>query len=411
MHDVMAEFHDGPHATPPPAVEGPVFLGIKNISDAGALDLRSIRHIAEEDFVKWTRRVVPQEGDVVFTYEATLHRYALIPKGFRGCLGRRVALIRPDRNVVIPRFLHFAMLGPAWRATVTDRIISGATVDRVPLVDFPAFPIRLPGMRTQQAVLEVLAAMDDLIGNNQRRLQILEDMVRSTYREWFVHFRFPRHESAVFVDSPIGSIPEGWQVATAADVLIVNPRVKVDAQAEHPFITMADLREHSLICLPSDVRRGNSGSKFQNGDTLFARITPCLENGKTGLVQCLEPSQVGRGSTEFVVLRGRVVGPAFTYCLARSEDFRANAIQSMSGASGRQRVRNECFGSYRFAVPPAELVGHFEEIATPLLKSVHALTLEAAQLASLRDFVLPKLVTGQIDVSSDLESMVENSVA
>ncbi len=118
MRDLMVEFHDGPHATPAPAAAGPVYLGIKNITDAGLLDLSDTRHIAEEDFARWTRRVTPRPGDIVFTYEATLHRYALIPDGFRGCLGRRLALIRPDHALVIPRFLHFLMLGPAWRETV-----------------------------------------------------------------------------------------------------------------------------------------------------------------------------------------------------------------------------------------------------------------------------------------------------
>jgi type I restriction enzyme S subunit len=80
--------YDGPHATPKPSGEGPIFLGIGNITEDGRLDLTDIRH-AEEDFGNWTKRVVPQAGDIVFTYEATLNRYALIPEGFRGCLGRR----------------------------------------------------------------------------------------------------------------------------------------------------------------------------------------------------------------------------------------------------------------------------------------------------------------------------------
>lgn len=80
---LMAEFHDGPYATPRPASSGPIFLGIKNISVDGRLDLADIRHIDESDFARWTRRVTPEPDDVVFTYEATLHRYALIPEGFR----------------------------------------------------------------------------------------------------------------------------------------------------------------------------------------------------------------------------------------------------------------------------------------------------------------------------------------
>ena len=92
--------YDGPHATPAEADEGPIFLGIKNITEDGRLDFSEIRHVSEQEYPRWTKRVIPKAGDLVFTYEATLHRYALIPDGFRGCLGRRVALVRPNPELV-----------------------------------------------------------------------------------------------------------------------------------------------------------------------------------------------------------------------------------------------------------------------------------------------------------------------
>src|SRR5437016_6189325 len=100
---IYCALYDGPHATPKPSHEGPIFLGIGNLTDDGHLNLTEIRHIAEEDFPKWTKRVTPLPGDIVFTYEATLNRYAIIPKGFRGCLGRRLALIRPNKERVDTR--------------------------------------------------------------------------------------------------------------------------------------------------------------------------------------------------------------------------------------------------------------------------------------------------------------------
>jgi type I restriction enzyme S subunit len=412
MREVMEEFHDGPHATPPPAADGAIYLGIKNITDAGALDLGEVRYIAADDLPTWTRRVTPEEGDVVFTYEATLHRYAVIPNGFHGCLGRRLALIRPDRNVVLPRFLHFAMLGSRWRETVNDRIISGATVDRIPIASFPDFPIDVPDIETQQSIVNVLGAIDDLVENNRRRIELLEQMAQESYREWFVRFRYPGHGGAA-VSSTGGSVvrggpPGGWEIIPVSELLEINPRVQLDRTAEVPFITMGDLSGRSLVCFPSDSRAGSSGSRYQNGDTLLARITPCLENGKTGFVQGL-PGDVGRGSTEFIVLRGRRVGPAFTYLLARAADFRANAIKSMSGASGRQRVRNECFDSFWVAAPPTTIAERFERLVEPMLKMAYTLARQNRTLAGQRDLLLPKLITGQIDVSRlDLDGVLES---
>ena len=150
IKDFVIGIYDGPHATPKETNEGPIFLGIQNVSSWGTLDFSEIRHISEQDYPKWTRRIVPQENDIVFSYEATLHRYALIPKNFYGCLGRRMALIRPNPDRVHPRFLHYYFLTPVWRAVVESNIISGATVDRIPLIRFPDFEVCLPKIIEQK---------------------------------------------------------------------------------------------------------------------------------------------------------------------------------------------------------------------------------------------------------------------
>lgn len=149
------DLFDGPHATPPPASDGPIFLGIKNITEAGQLDLSSVRHIAEEDFSKWTKRVTPEPGDIVFAYEATLNRYTLIPQGFRGCLGRRLALVRAKSLPGMNRYLYLYFFSDAWRTVVARNTLSGATVDRIPLTTFPNFPVVLPP-------LDVLTSFDEL---------------------------------------------------------------------------------------------------------------------------------------------------------------------------------------------------------------------------------------------------------
>lgn len=97
IRDIALGIYDGPHATPKEADDGPIFLGIKNVTPQGALDFSDIRYISEADYPKWTKRVVPQEDDIVFSYEATLHRYAIIPKGFRG-VSRQAHGVDPARQ-------------------------------------------------------------------------------------------------------------------------------------------------------------------------------------------------------------------------------------------------------------------------------------------------------------------------
>lgn len=401
----VAEVYDGPHATPKKVEKGPWYLSISSLH-RGQLDLSKSVHISEVDFPKWTRRVAPQVGDTLFSYETRLGQAAYWALEAEAALGRRMGLLRPKRGLIEPRYLCYAYLGPQFQEVIRQHTLSGATVDRIPVGEMPNWPILLPSLETQRAVLSVLNSIDGLIENNRRRIEVLEEMARAIYREWFVKFRFPGHQDVRLVNSELGLTPEGWDLVAASNVLLINPRIKLDKGVSHPFINMGDLSEKGMSCRPSEYRSGGSGSKFVVGDTLFSRITPCLQNGKTGLVQTLGDSEVGRGSTEFIVLRGRLVGSAYTYCLARNEHFRAYAEASMSGASGRQRVRNECFDSYMIAVPPRELAQQFEQASQPMFAQIRILTDETLTLVRLRDRLLPKLVTGQIDVSGlDLEAV------
>ncbi|MFQ5472655.1 MAG: restriction endonuclease subunit S, partial [Dehalococcoidia bacterium] len=152
----------------------------------------------------------------------------------------------------------------------------------------------------------------------------------------------------------------------------------------------------SMIVQPPIMREGRSGSKFKNGDTLLARITPCLENGKTGFVNFLPDGAVGRGSTEFIVLRPGRLSPEFVYCLARTYAFRENAIKSMIGASGRQRVQESCFEKFMVLVPPKPLLDAFTEIARPCFEQIRVLLGQSRRAHEARDLLLPRLMNGEI---------------
>ncbi len=173
VSELYEELFDGPHATPKPSTTGPIYLGIKNVTERGELDLTDIRHIAEEDFSQWTRRVVPRPGDIVFTYEATLNRYGIINRDFRGCLGRRMALIRPDERQIDPYLFLHCLLSDQWRNEVRSKIISGATVDRIPLTTFPTFHIRVPNADLRARIGPVIRACEELAENCRRRNDVL----------------------------------------------------------------------------------------------------------------------------------------------------------------------------------------------------------------------------------------------
>jgi type I restriction enzyme, S subunit len=277
----------------------------------------------------------------------------------------------------------------------------GTTQDNLSVDKLLTFEFRVPSAQRQRDIASILSTYDDLIENNTRRIAILEEMARRIYEEWFVRFRFPGHEGVRMVESELGLVPEGWLVKAASSAMDINPSTKVPKDGLKPFLAMNSLSDGSMLIDTPGERDGNSGSKFQNGDTLFARITPCLENGKTGFVQFLPNDEaVAFGSTEFIVLRSRTLTPEFVYLLARSDAFRDNAIKSMSGASGRQRVREACFDTYLLANPDQQTLAKFAAVTRPMFQLVQKLARKNSNLRSTRDLLLPKLISGELDVSA-----------
>jgi type I restriction enzyme S subunit len=156
-------------------------------------------------------------------------------------------------------------------------------------------------------------------------------------------------------------------------------------------------------------REFNSGTKFRNGDTLLARITPCLENGKSAYVDCLNDDELAWGSTEFIVLRSKGTYPnPLGYLLARDPVFRSYAIRHMSGTSGRQRVQGEAIGRYPLAIAPENILLEFDRFCAPLFAKIKANHEQNQTLADLRDTLLPKLMSGEIRLR-DAEKSVEDA--
>jgi type I restriction enzyme S subunit len=365
----------------------------------GFIDSEEVRYVTRDVFEKWTRRLLPKRGDIVLTREAPLGSVGMLRTDDRIFLGQRLYHFRINRSIADPNFVLYALMGPDLQGQIRG-FGSGSTVEHMRLSDIELLEVDVPPRPLQERLGGILAAYDELIENCERRIRVLDEMARALYREWFVNFRYPGHDRVPLVDSPIGRVPGGWQVRSAAEVLEINPKVALPREGERPFVPMTSLSNDTMVISDLETRHVTVGSKFKNGDTLFARITPCLENGKTGFVQFLPDDMPGAcGSTEFIVLRGRTVSSEFTYCLSRSDEFREHAIKSMSGATGRQRVQERCFNQYLLAQPPAPLLQRFTEIARPMFRFTEEMSVRTTNLRKTRDLLLPRILSGQLSVA------------
>lgn len=402
IKDLYEGLYDGPHATPKLSDSGPVFLGIKNVTDDGRLDLTEIRHIAEDDYAAWTRRVQPRENDLVFTYEATLNRYAIVPAGFRGCLGRRMALIRTDPQKVDVRFLLYYFFTAEWRAVIRRNMLTGATVDRIPLTTFPDFPVRVPTLPIQRRIAGILSAYDELIENSQRRIKILEAMARGLYREWFVHFRFPGHENHLRVASALGEIPQGWEVKAIQDFgKVVTGKTPSKANAgffgeDVPFVKTPDMHGN-LFILGTNESLSTAGANSQANKTLpvGSICVSCI--GTIGVVSITtEDCQTNQQINSVVLAKSEYR----EFLFLRLQEAKQALENLGSNGATMGNVNKSKFESMEIVAPPDAHLFDFHRLTQPMFNSILNLTRQVKNLRATRDLLLPRLLSGQINVEA-----------
>ncbi len=365
----------------------------------GRIATESVARVSPEHVERLSKHKL-RSGDIVYGRRGDIGRQALIRHDQEGWLcGTGCLRISLGEAVVSPVFLHYYLRQQDVIGWISNQAV-GVTMPNLNTAILRSVPVRFPIPAVQRQIADILSAYDDLIENNTRRIHILEQQAQALYREWFINYRFPGHAKVKLVDSTLGKIPQGWRVLPVTEAIIMNPKTTVPADGEKPFVPMTSLSTDSMLITDIESRTGNSGAKFKNGDTLFARITPCLQNGKTAFVQCLQgDGDVAFGSTEFIVMRSNTVTPEYVYLLARSAAFRDNAIKSMSGATGRQRVQEGCFDKFLIAEPDGCQLAAFTEVVRPMFSLVHSLATKNTNLRRCRDLLLPRLLSGELDVS------------
>jgi type I restriction enzyme S subunit len=394
LSDICELIVDCPHSTAKDEGAGYPLIRTPNIG-RGRLILDDVHRVSKDIYDKRNARAIPQDDDLILAREAPAGNVAIIKNGEQVCLGQRTVLIRPDKRKVYPDFLVYYILAPQQQYELLGTA-NGATVAHVNIPVIKALPVELPAIEVQQKAADILKAYDDLIENNQKQIKLLEEAAQRLYKEWFVDLHFPGCVETEFVDG----VPEGWQACSLDDVIDFNPKVTLDKERIKESVPMSALSTSSMVLDSREFTKtmSNSGSKFQNGDTLLARITPCLENGKTGFVDNIESPEGAVGSTEFIVMRSKRLNLYMVYLLSRTEDFRKTAINSMTGSDGRQRAQVNKIKSYSYVLPPKDIISVFGKNVDPIFLKISKCNRYCKELAEARDRLLPKLMSGEIEL-------------
>lgn len=388
----IAQVFDGPHATPKKISSGPYFLSISSL-EKGRLDLTKSAFLSEEDFNKWTKRVTPEEGDLLFSYETRLGEAALMPAGIKACLGRRMGLLRINKDKAVPEYVLYAYMSPAFQQTIKANTLTGATVDRLSISEFPDFPIRIPPLEEQEKVANLLGRIDKKIALNNRINAELEAIAKTLYDYWFVQFDFPDANGnpyktsggkMVYNATLKREIPMGWEIKKISEVALVK------AGGDKPG-SYSDFRSDEF-----------SIPVFSNGvssEGLYGYTNVAVVNKPSITVSA-------RGTIGYSVLRLKPFFPIIRLLVLTP--YQDNALKFLEETIKRLSFENSGSVQQQLTVPqiseisvlyPTEqLLNIYTKRIWPLIKKMELIKEQSSKLQQLRDWLLPLLMNGQVTV-------------
>ena len=360
------------------------------------ISTESIARIGDNDVERLTQHRL-KIGDIVYGRRGDIGRCALISKRENGWFcGTGCLRISLGESVVNSKFLYYYLGQSHVIEWICNQAI-GATLPNLNTSIIRSIPITYPTLKSQKQIGDILSTYDDLIENNTRRIKILEEMAQLLYREWFVNFRFPGHEDVKLVESAIGLIPEGWEIQSLGGIAKevrrgVNPE---NVDPETPYLGLEHFPRKSIALSEwgkaSDVQ--STKLIFKKGEILFGKIRPYFH--KVGVAPL-----DGICSSDVIVIQPKDEQYfALVLACVSSEAFVDHATQTSQGTK-MPRANWDVLVKYPIPVPPPKLLDSFNDFLKAIVNQIHNLTFKSINLRQTRDLLLPKLISGEIDIEA-----------
>ena len=345
----------------------------------------NITKFVTEEKARSLSRSIAHRGDVIVTISGTIGQIAYIPEDSLYdeylCSQRQFRVSFDSSMVYVPYLVFYFHTFEGQNKILSFANQTGVPALSQPLKNFKKIRLCLPSLQEQRRIASIVETINDKIENN---IKINDNLQQQAF--------------SVF-DNLIANAENNDY--TVSDYAFLNPKRTLAKNQVARSIDMSQLSTSGAFPSGWVMKPFNGGMRFTNGDTLLARITPCLENGKTAFIDFLDDGEVAFGSTEYIVLAPKNdTPPEMLYCLARYPAFVDYAVKNMNGSSGRQRVSAETVGQYRLPLFDKHSLVLFKEVVSPMFLKMRYNSLENMRLAELRDALLPKLMSGEIDVSA-----------
>ncbi|CAN5746055.1 restriction endonuclease subunit S [soil metagenome] len=391
------------------AVGTPV-INVRNVG-FGEIRPEKLEYIAEKTVARLSTHLL-EPGDIVFGRKGAVERHAFIQEQqSRWFQGSDCIRLRLTSNRILPRFVSYKFLTEAHKQWMLSQGSHGATMASLKQDIIGRIPLAFPPLEVQHRIVEVLSAHDDLIENNARRMAILEEMARAIYREWFVDFRFPGHDQVEMVESELGPVPAGWEVRRIGDVVETlgggTPSTKVPEYWEGGDITWFS---------PTDLT-GTGAMFISDSDKKITAVG--LQKSSAKLFPPYSVMMTSRATIGVIAINTRVTSTnqGFITCVPNKRltvyqiyfwiaDTKEKIISLASGATFKE-INKATFRDLPVLVADGRVTQRFADTVGPIGKQIDTLLSKNHILRITRDLLLPKLISGEVDVSAMDETLPE----
>jgi type I restriction enzyme S subunit len=393
LNDICSSIYDGDHNAPPKSDTGVPFVTISNIDAAdGSIDFSNTAHVPNSYFESLKPERRPRPGDVLYSVVGSFGIPSLVKDQKPFVFQRHVAILRPNDRIE-PEYLYYSMKSRNFYHWA-DSVAIGAAQRTVTLGQLREKTIALPPLPAQQRIAGVLSAYDKLIENNRRQIKLLEEAAQRLYKEWFVDLRFPGHET-----TPIhNGIPEGWKRTTVGEIASVNAK-SLKASELPRMISYIDLscasKGHILSVSQYSAQDapGRARRVARDGSIAWGMVRPSQQS--YCLVRHPSPSTVL--STGFAVIDAQAVPFSFLYEALAQNSF-VSYLVGLTNGSTYPAVKPEHFYNAEVVTPDEKTLSRFDAAVLPILNGIELREQQIVAAREARDRLLPKLMSGEIEV-------------
>lgn len=397
LSDCCISIADGDHQPPPKAEYGVPFVTISNINSSNHFDLSNTMFVPQEYYDNLDNKRKAQIGDILYSVVGSFGIPVCIKENIPFVFQRHIAILRPNERI-LPEFLYYTMLGREFFSKA-DAVAIGAAQRTVSLTSLRNIEVDVPNIETQHRIASILSAYDDLIENNQKQIKLLEEAAQRLYKEWFVDLRFPGYENTSVVDG----VPEGWYECMIEDLCVkINAggtpsrrNANYWSNATIKWYKTQELQDCWLIDSDEKISiegQKNSSAKFFPSNTILMAIYASPTLGRLGVLD-----SEATCNQAALCLNADVSKISWQWLYEKLFELR-DYYNGIARGAGQQNISGEVVKKTLVLCPCKEAIDRFTQIVAPYFEKRRKLQKQVIRLTEARDRLLPKLMSGELEV-------------